>query len=185
MFPAVTTDFYQIFLYIKQIIRPSNCNLTKKKTKQESSMILSIVSVPCNKSIDSIDTKFSRYLPSLICREYSLMITRPAYCWQDEPSYRSYHLQNSILIYWYYRKDPYCILLLSVMSVDATQKKMMKFGLLGAEIWEFYSRRDFRQDITLVELSLMYSVCTIKYENIDRSWNTLYVIYRVYRWSHT
>ncbi len=34
------------------------------------------------------------------------------------------------------------------------KKKMMKFGWLGAEIWEFYSRRYFPQDITLVELSL-------------------------------
>ncbi len=52
------------------------------------------------------------------------------------------------------RKDPYCILLLSVMPIDTAQKKMMKFGWSGAEIWEFYSRRYFRQDITLVELSL-------------------------------
>ncbi len=52
------------------------------------------------------------------------------------------------------RKDPCCIILLSVMPVDAAQKMMMKFGWLGAEIWEFYSRRYFRQDITLVKLSI-------------------------------
>ncbi len=55
------------------------------------------------------------------------------------------------------RKDPYCILLFSVMLVDAAQKKKMKFGWFGAEIWEFYSRRNFRQDITLVELSIICS----------------------------
>ncbi len=55
--------------------------------------------------------------------QVALMITWPAYCWHDQPSYRSYHLQNSILIYWSYRKDPYCILLLSVMPVDTAQKK--------------------------------------------------------------
>ncbi len=82
------------------------------------------------------------------------MITWPAYCWQDQPSYQSYHLQNWILIYWSYQKDPYCILLLSVMPADAAQKKMLKFGWLGAEIWEFYSKKYFRQDIKLVELSL-------------------------------
>ncbi len=51
-------------------------------------------------------------------------------------------------------KDPYCILLLSVMPVDAELKKMMKFGWLGAEIWEFYSRRYFLHDIALVKLPL-------------------------------
>ncbi len=75
-------------------------------------------------------------------------------------SYRSYHLRNSILIYWSYRKDPSCILFLSVMPADMAQKKMMKFGGLGAEIWEFYSRRYFRQDITLVKLSLKMKWCT-------------------------
>ncbi len=56
-----------------------------------------------------------------------------------------------ILVLW---KDPCCIRLFSAMTVDAAQKKMMKFGLLGAKIWEFYSRRYFRQDITLIKLSL-------------------------------
>ncbi len=53
------------------------------------------------------------------------------------------------------RKDLYCILLLSVMPADAVQKNMMKFGWLEAEIWEFYSRRYFRQDIVMVKLSLI------------------------------
>ncbi len=35
--------------------------------------------------------------------------------------------------------------------------KMMKFGRLGAAIWEFYSRRYFWQDITPVELSLIHT----------------------------
>ncbi len=79
-----------------------------------------------------------------------LMISWPAYFWQDQSPYQSYHLQNSTLIYWSYQKDPYCILLLSVMLVDAAQKKRW-WNLLD---WEFYSRKYFRQDITLVELSL-------------------------------
>ncbi len=37
------------------------------------------------------------------------------------------------------------------------KKKKMKFGWLGAENWEFYSRRYFRQDIKLVKLSLRMS----------------------------
>ncbi len=37
-------------------------------------------------------------------------------------------------------------------------KKKMKFAWLGAEIWEFYSRKYLRQDITLVKLSLSGSV---------------------------
>ncbi len=40
-----------------------------------------------------------------------------------QPSHQSYHLQNSILIYWSYGKDPCCILLFLVMPVDAAQKK--------------------------------------------------------------
>ncbi len=53
------------------------------------------------------------------------------------------------------QKDLYWILLLSVIPIDAAQqKKKMKFGWLGAEIWEIYSGRYCRQDITLVKLSL-------------------------------
>ncbi len=63
----------------------------------------------------------------------SLMITWPAYCWQDQPSYQSYHLQNSILILFVLqKKDPYCILLLSLIPVDATQKKDDEIWLIGS-----------------------------------------------------
>ncbi len=62
----------------------------------------------------------------------SLMITLPVYCWQDQSPYQSYHLQNSILIYWSYQKDPYCIILLSVMSVDVAQKKDDEIRLIGS-----------------------------------------------------
>ncbi len=41
-----------------------------------------------------------------------------------------------------------------MMPVDAAQKKDDEIRLIGAEIWEFYSRRYFQQDITLVKLSL-------------------------------
>ncbi len=57
-----------------------------------------------------------------------LMITWPAYCWQDQPSYRSYYLQNSIS----YPKDLYYILLLSVMPVDVGQKKDNAIRLIGS-----------------------------------------------------
>ncbi len=79
----------------------------------------------------------------------NLMITWPAYCWQDQPSYQSYHLQNSILIYWSCGRTPtanYCF----QWCHKKRPKKMMKFGWLEAEIWEFYSARYFRQDTTLV-----------------------------------
>ncbi len=71
-------------------------------------------------------SKFCEIIPKFVhkCSNVSLMITWTAYCWQDQPSYRSYHLQNSISIYWYYRKDSYCILLFSVMLADAAQKKL-------------------------------------------------------------
>ncbi len=48
MFPADTADFYQIFLYIKQIIHPSESQPYIKNQEK------------------NIDTKFFRYLPSLI-----------------------------------------------------------------------------------------------------------------------
>ncbi len=67
-----------------------------------------------------------------------LMITWSAYCWQDQPSYQSYDLLNSILMYWSYRKDPYCILLLSVMPVDATQKKDDEIRLIGN--WDSFQK---------------------------------------------
>ncbi len=54
--------------------------------------------------------KITQYFPLYIVT-FSLMITWPAYCWQDQPSYRSYHLQSSILIYWSYggtRIEFYC-----------------------------------------------------------------------------
>ncbi len=73
------------------------------------------------------------------------------------------------MIYLSNGKDLYCILLLSVMPVDAAQK-MMKLGWLGAEIWELYSRRYFWQDITLVELSLKEKGFEYKY--IWRDTNT-------------
>ncbi len=80
-------------------------------------------------------------------------------------------------------KDPYCILLLSVMPVDAAQKNMMKFGWLRAEIWEFYFRRYFRQDITQVKLSLILGEncggILKKYWKISNwSWNNLRKILR-------
>ncbi len=36
------------------------------------------------------------------------------------------------MIYWSYRKDPYCILLLSVMPIDAAQKKDDEIRLIGS-----------------------------------------------------
>ncbi len=57
----------------------------------------------------------------------------------------------------------------SIAFSDASRcgakKKMMKFGWLGAEIWEFYFRRYFRQDITLVELSLSSS--NFEFHNLE------------------
>ncbi len=50
MVPTDTADFHQIFLHRKQIIRPSESQLYIKKPE---------------KSIYTVDTKFSRYLPSL------------------------------------------------------------------------------------------------------------------------
>ncbi len=38
------------------------------------------------------------YLKVKYLKLKTVMITWPAYCWQDQPSYQSYHLQNSILI---------------------------------------------------------------------------------------
>ncbi len=72
------------------------------------------------------------FLTQYFTRMASLLITWPAYYWKDQPSYRSYHLQNSILIYWSYRKDPYCILLLSVMPLDAAQKRDYEIRLIGS-----------------------------------------------------
>ncbi len=69
MFPADTADFYQIFLHIKQIIRPSESQpyIFFKKQKK-----VSIVSILSSKSIDSIDTKFFQYLPSLMASRINL-----------------------------------------------------------------------------------------------------------------
>ncbi len=112
-----------------------------------------------------------RYPPYLKCWEYNLkeiwrilirlfrnalMITWPAYCWQKQPSYQSSHLQNLILKYWSYGKtctEFYCFQWYQKMQC---KKKMMKFGWLGAEIWKFYSRRYFQQDITSWDLGVLF-----------------------------
>ncbi len=63
MFPADTADFYQVFLHIKQIISPSESQtyILKKNKKYRYYRVL----ILCSKSIDSIGTKFFRYLSSL------------------------------------------------------------------------------------------------------------------------
>ncbi len=96
------------------------------------------------------------------------MITWPAYCWQNQPSYWPYHLQNSVLIYWSYGRTRTAFFAFSDASTCGAKKKMMKFGWLGAEIWKFYSRRYFRQDITLVKLSLKCRfLCTLTFKLIS------------------
>ncbi len=58
MFPVDTANFYQIFLHMKQIICPSEWQPYIKK--QEKSI----------DTIGSIDTKFFRYLPSVLKINY-------------------------------------------------------------------------------------------------------------------
>ncbi len=64
MFPVDMPDFYLIFFHIKKLSALSNPN--RNYVKKEKVLILSIVLILCSKSINSIDTKFFRYLPSLI-----------------------------------------------------------------------------------------------------------------------
>ncbi len=81
MLPADMADFYQIPPH-KANYPPFQSQRYIKKNKKKVA-ILSIVSILCSQSIDSSDTKFFQYLPSLIHKS-SLMTEIFHLCLQED-----------------------------------------------------------------------------------------------------